>query len=74
MKVVCIETEADGHLVINKIYDAELTHIMYDPVTFYPKQFLKIKCEDNVWRRFQKKLFISVDEWRERQLNKIGLQ
>jgi hypothetical protein len=33
-----------------------------------------VLCDDSNYRFYSSELFISLDEWRERQLNKIGLE
>ena len=62
----------DVYLEIGKIYDGELTPTMYDPNTFQPaKPHYIIKCDDGKFRKFMAEHFITLEEWREKQLDKI---
>jgi hypothetical protein len=71
MKLVAKYT-LDIYLVKGKIYDGELTPTMYDPNTFQPaKPHYIIKCDDGKFRKFMAEHFITLEEWREKQLEKL---
>ena len=60
------------YLEIGKMYEGELTPKMYDPNTLKPAEPAYIvKCDDGKYRKFMAKHFITLEEWRERQLDKI---
>lgn len=59
-------------LQMGKIYEGELTPTIYDPQTLKPAEpSYIIKCDDGKYRKFMAKHFITLEEWRERQLDKI---
>lgn len=61
-----------NNLKKGKIYDGELTPTMYDPNTFQPaKPHYIIKCDDGKFRKFMAEHFITLEEWREKQLEKL---
>lgn len=62
----------DVYLEIGKIYEGDLTPTMYDPQTLQPVEPCYIvKCHDGKYRKFMTKHFLTLEEWRERQLDKI---
>ena len=72
-KVVCIDektrdslTKSPMHLTYGKVYD----HIDYDEgVT----SFISIIDDTGIEFNHRKFRFISIEEWREKQLNEIGI-
>lgn len=62
----------DVYLEIGKIYEGELTPKIYDPQTLQPAEPCYIvKCHDGKYRKFMAKHFITLEEWREKQIDKI---
>ena len=62
----------DNYLTKGKIYKGDLIPTMYDPQTLEPAEpSYIIKCDDGKFRKFFASLFITIEEWRESQLNKI---
>ena len=43
----------DQILIEGKMYECELTPIMYDPLTFKPLRAYIVKCEDGKFRKFE---------------------
>jgi hypothetical protein len=70
MKWVCIDNKGyEEQLVVGKIYDAE-----YKDTTFVDHYCILIKDETGIVSEYYQPLrFISIDEWRELQLKKIGI-
>ena len=59
-------------LPVNNWYEGELTPTMYDPQTFQPAPaHYIVKCSDGKFRKAGAEYFLTEQEWRERQLNKI---
>ena len=53
-------------------YEGELTPVMYDPVTLKPvAPSYVIKCDDGKWRKIDAKHFMTIEEFREQQINKV---
>ena len=62
----------DVYLEIGKIYEGDLTPTIYDPQTLKPSEpFYIVKCDDGKYRKFMAEYFLTLEEWRELQLNKI---
>ena len=59
-----------------RFYYGDLTPVMYDPITFkpdihrFPPSYV-IKCDDGKFRKMDAKHFMTLEEFREQQLNKI---
>ena len=71
MKLVPIEPVTHV-LQSGKIYEGELTPTMYDPNTLQPAEpSYIIKCDDGKYRKFMAKHFMTLEEWRESQIDKI---
>jgi hypothetical protein len=71
MKLVARYT-LDFYLVKSKIYEGDLTPTMYDPQTLKPSEpSYIIKCDDGKYRKFMTEHFLTLEEWREQQLDKI---
>lgn len=73
MKVICVADKyrdicLKGIVTINKIYDVYLDSSINSP-NF--KQIFKIKCDDNVYRGYPGEVLMTIDVWREKQLNKL---
>lgn len=77
MKIYLIKIPPFGYnsgelFTIGKCYDVELSPTMYDPQTLVPSPPVYIvKCNDNNWRKVDTVYFITKEEWREQQINKI---
>lgn len=57
---------------VGKCYEGDLTPIMYDPQTLQPAPpSYIVKCNDGNFRKVNCEYFITLEEFRERQLNKI---
>lgn len=76
--------EPDTYLSKGKVYEGDLTPTMYDPnllplqssinemSTFQPVDRSHIiKCDNGKYRKFMTEHFLTLEEWREKQLNKI---
>ena len=62
----------DVYLEIGKIYEGDLTPTMYDPHTLQPAEPAYIvKFDDGKYRKFMAKHFITLEEWRQKQLDSI---
>ena len=74
MKVVCIDnsTKPDLPLTIGKIYDVLLLSIDENPSSPVSIHY-SICCDDGINRNFHKSRFITLEEWRERKLNELGI-
>ncbi len=71
MIVICL-TDNPPHLDINGKYDADPTPLMYDPNTLLPTEpFYIVKCNDGMFRKFDAKNFIPIEEYRENRINNI---
>ena len=67
MKIVCVyNANYEKKLTIGKIYDAEYIN----PTEGY-NAYSIFKCDDGVGRNFIKGRFITLAEYREKQLNSI---
>lgn len=76
MKIYLIKSFLDKSwneiLTLNKCYEGELTPIIYDPNTFQKTSpSYIVKCNDGKFRKVDTEYFITQEEWREQQLNKI---
>lgn len=59
-------------LTVGKLYEGDLTPDMYDPQTLQPASpAYVVKCNDGKWRKVGGEYFITLEEWREQQLNKL---
>jgi hypothetical protein len=57
---------------VGKWYEGDLTPTIYDPQTLQPAPASYIvNCNDGYNRKVDALYFITLEEWRERQLNKI---
>lgn len=62
----------DTYLSKGKVYEGDFTPTMYDPNTFQPVDpSYIIKCDDGKFRKFGAKHFMTLEEWRETQLDRI---
>ena len=53
-------------------YMCDLTPTMYDPNTYQPVEpSYIVKCDDNKLRKVEAKYFITLEDWRSRQIGKI---
>ena len=77
MKLVAItQFTYDGYppdvYLIGKIYEGDFTPTIYDPQTLKPSEpSYIIKCDDGKYRKFITEHFLTLEEWRESQINKI---
>ena len=62
----------DTYLTKGKVYEGDLTPTMYDPQTLQPaKPSYIVKCDDGKFRKFMTEHFLTLEEWRQTQLDKI---
>ena len=56
-----------NHMLVNKSMSK------YDPQTLHPstRKYYIVKCDIDKWIKVDTHYFITLDEWRERQINKI---
>ena len=67
-----VDVQKDFYLEKGKIYEGDLTPTIYDPQTLKPSEpFYIVKCDDGKYRKFMAEHFLTLEEWRESQLNKI---
>jgi hypothetical protein len=77
MKLYLTKLPPFGHnseelFTVGKWYEGELTPTIYDPQTLQPAPASYIvECNDLNLRRVSHDYFITLEEWRERQLNKL---
>jgi hypothetical protein len=82
MKVVCIDNELKRsselvkpikltNLTIGKVYESPIVGL---PGMWSIIGRVAITCDDGIVRDYSTTRFIALEEWREIQLNKIGLQ
>jgi hypothetical protein len=66
MKMICIKNsdEVNSRTTIGKVYEILIDHDSED-------EFFVADNGDELW--YQSNYFISVEQWRENQLNKIGI-
>lgn len=70
--VTPMRLKPNTYLTKGKLYQGELTPTMYDPQTFQPAEpSYIVKCDDDKFRKFEAKHFITLEEWREMKLNQI---
>ena len=63
-----------NYVKIGKMYDGDFTPTVYDPQTLKPSEpSYIIKCDDGKYRKFMTEHFITLEEWREKQIDKILL-
>jgi len=59
---------------VGKWYEGELTPTIYDPQTLQPAPAsYVVQCNDGNYRKVSHEYFITLEEWRERQLNELGI-
>ena len=64
--------DSDKFFTVGKIYDGDLSLTMYDPNTLQPAPATYlVKCDGGYLRKVDAEYFITVDEWRQIQLDKI---
>ena len=81
MKVVCICNEGGFlyYLTINKVYDIiEIPSVRRKRASFFENagaSLFRFKDDNDVERSYEvhKNIFITIDEWREKQLDKLGI-
>lgn len=57
---------------VGEIYEGDLVPTMYDPQTLQPAPpSYVVRCNDGKFRKVGGEYFITLDEWREKQINKI---
>ena len=70
--VIPMGLKPNTYLTKGKVYEGDLTPTMYDPQTLEPAAPCYIvKCDDSKFRKFEAKHFMTLEEWREKQLDKI---
>ena len=75
MKVICISNnfhsiQFGDFLTIGKIYNVIIDSFDKTPSL---KRVFMIMCDDNATRSFPEEVLMTIDKWRENQLNKIGI-
>ena len=61
-----------NNLTKGKIYDGDFTPTVYDPQTLKPSEpSYIIKCDDGKYRKFMTEHFLTLEEWRNQQIDKI---
>ena len=71
MKLVTIQPVTHV-LQVGKIYEGELTPKIYDPQTLeLAAPCYIVKCDDGKYRKFEAKYFMTLEEWRGSQLDKM---
>ena len=61
-----------NNLTKGKIYDGDFTPTVYDPQTLQPsKPSYIIKCDDGKYRKFMTEHFLTLEEWRNQQIDKL---
>lgn len=64
----------DVYLVKGKMYEGDFTPTTHDPQTLKPsKPSYTIICDDGKYRKFMTEHFLTLEEWRNQQLKKIGI-
>ena len=65
---------SDEFFTVGKIYEGDFTPTEYDPHTFQvvPPHYV-VRCDDGYLRKVPAEYFITLEEWRERQLNDLGI-
>jgi len=64
----------DHILIKGNMYECELTPTLYDPNTLQPTgPFYIVRCEDGKFRKYAAEHFRDIVEWREIQLNELGI-
>jgi hypothetical protein len=71
MKLVAKYT-LDIYLVKGKMYEGDFTPTTHDPQTLKPsKPSYTIICDDGKYRKFMTEHFLTLEEWRNQQIDKI---
>jgi hypothetical protein len=61
-------------LTVGKCYDGDLVPTIYDPQTLQPAPASYIvKCDDGYNRKVDALYFITLEEWRQKKLEEIGI-
>lgn len=64
----------DDILTIGKLYNGNKTPALIDPATHkLIKDAYIIMCDDNILRRIDTDFFITLNEFRHKQLNELGI-
>ena len=67
-----MDVQKDFYLEKGKIYEGDLTPTIYDPQTLKPSEpFYIVKCDDGKYRKFMAEHFLTLEEWRNQQIDKI---
>ncbi len=70
MKVICSDSTMKNYgLTQWKVYDAQLT--ITNPKNGIPTKWYTVTCDDGQERKFSGIYFLTQEEWRERQINKL---
>jgi hypothetical protein len=65
---------SDEFFTVGKIYEGDFTPTEYDHQTLKPAPpSYVVKCNDDKWRKVPAEYFITLEEWRERQLNELDI-
>jgi hypothetical protein len=65
---------SDEFFTVGKIYEGDFTPTEYDPQTLKPAPpSYVVKCNDDKCRKVPAEYFITLEEWRERQLNELDI-
>ncbi len=72
---ISMSRRPDTYLTKGKVYEGELTpNFLYGSETYQlvDSSYI-VRCDDNKLRKFMAKDFMTLEEWREKQLNEIGI-
>jgi hypothetical protein len=64
---------ADEFFTVGNTYEGDFAPTTYDPQTLQTstRKYYIVKCDIDKWIKVDTHYFITLDEWRERQINKI---
>ena len=72
MKVVCINNKIYPNLQLNKVYEATLQFPLSLEHKEWEENYITIEG-DTIKNWYDTRYFITIDKWRESQLNNIGI-
>ena len=58
-------------LTVGKCYEATFTPLLYDPNTFEAVRYYLITCDDGYTRKFPCDYYITLEDYRDLQLEKL---
>ena len=64
----------DKVLTLNHCYEGDLTPTIYNPQTLQPAPpYYVVKCNDDKFRKVDGEYFITLEEFRDKKLNELGI-